>query len=191
MEILTLLNSIQPLSPGLAHHLAEILKEKQFKKKDHLLRERQISTNVYFIEEGLVRAFYINEKGEELTNWFMKEGDVIFSVASFLEQAPSHEYITALEDCSVYYISYVQLQAIYKEFPEFNYHGRVLTEKYYRLSLQRESFIKRTSSLERYQRLLEHEPYLLARAALQDIATYLGMSPEMLSKVRANSIPSK
>lgn len=191
MELLNMLNALQPLSPALIAHLSSVLKEKQFSKKEYLLREGQISSNVYFIQDGLIKACYINTKGEEITNWFMKENDVIFSVESFLEQTPGYEYIVAVEDSTAWYISYQELQALYREFPEFNYHGRVLTEKYYMLSLRREFSIKKKTSMERYQLLLENEPHLLNRASLHDIASYLGMTPEVLSKVRANSIPSK
>ncbi|MES1250328.1 MAG: Crp/Fnr family transcriptional regulator, partial [Chitinophaga rupis] len=180
MELFGMLNALQPLSTALTDHLYSVLKERQFSKKEFLLREGQISSNVYFVLEGAIRAYYINPKGEEITNWFMKEGDVIFSVESFLERIPSYEYIVALEDCTTYYISYAELQSIYNKFPEFNFHGRVLTEKYYKQSLQREYLIKKKTSLERYQLLLENEPHLLAMASLQDIATYLGMTPEVL-----------
>lgn len=191
MELFDTLNALQPLSTALTDHLFSVLKEKRFSKKEFLLREGQISSNVYFVMDGAIRAYYINTKGEEITNWFMKEGDVIFSVESFLERIPSYEYIVALEDCTAYYISYDQLQSVYKEFPEFNYHGRVLTEKYYMRSLQREFLIKKKTALERYQLLLENEPHLLAMASLQDIATYLGMTPEVLSKARASTLPAR
>lgn len=184
-QLLGLLNALQSLSPELAAHLSAILKHRQYKKKDHLLREGMVSNHVYFVEQGLLRAYTNNGKGEVITNWFMKEGDVIFSVESFLEQQPSLESIVALEEVSVYYISYEELSTIYQLFPEFNYHGRVLTEKYYTLSLKRGASIKKKTAQERYHLLLQQEPHLLKRAPLQDIASYLGMSPEMLSKVRS------
>ena len=182
-----MLNYLQHLSPALSERLSSVLKEISIKKKEYLVREGQISSNVYFVTKGLIRAYHINEEGEEITNWFMKEGDVIFPVESFLEQTPSHEYIMALEDLTVLYISHRELQSIYKELPEFNYHGRVLTEKYYMLSIRRERSLKRKTPIERYQLLLEQEPYLITRAPLQYIASYLGMTPEKISKVRANT----
>jgi CRP-like cAMP-binding protein len=182
-----MLNYLQHLSPELSERLSSVLMEMKVKKKEYLVREGQISSNVYFVQKGLMRAYYINEEGEEITNWFMKEVDVIFSVESFLEQTPSEEYIMALEDLDLLYISHRELQSIYKELSEFNYHGRVLTEKYYMLSIRRERSLKKKTPMERYQLLLEQEPHLLTRAPLQYIATYLGMTPEKLSKIRANN----
>ena len=186
-QLFSMLNDLQHLSPALSERLSSVLMEMKIKKKEYLVREGQISSNVYFVQKGLIRAYYINEEGEEITNWFMKEGDVIFSVESFLEQAPSEEYIMALEDLDLLYISHHELQSIYKELSEFNYHGRVLTEKYYMLSIRRERSLKKKTPMERYQLLLEQEPHLLTRAPLQYIATYLGMTPEKLSKIRANT----
>jgi CRP-like cAMP-binding protein len=70
----------------------------------------------------------------------MKEGDFVCSVESFYEQTPSCENIIAIEPTTVYYISYDQMRALCKEFPAYNYHIRVLTEKYYVRSMKRHSF---------------------------------------------------
>jgi CRP-like cAMP-binding protein len=105
-------------------------------KKHFLLKPGHICYNIYFVQQGLVRCFYIkNEK--EVSSWFLKEGDVIVSVDSFFTQTVSYESIQALEDCVLHYISYTDLQYAYLHFPEFNFIGRILTEKYYKLSEQR------------------------------------------------------
>jgi len=67
----------------------------------------------------------------------MKEGDFMISVESFFNQKESYESIQALEDCEVYSASYNDVQNLYNKFPEYNFVGRVLTEKYYVLSEQR------------------------------------------------------
>ena len=184
-QLFAILNYLQTPPPGLLDRLSSFLVKKEFKKKEYLLREGQTSSKLYFIEEGLIRAYYTDKKDEEVTTWFMKDSDLIFSVESFYEQIPSFENIIAIEASTVWYITYHQLQALYKEFPAYNYHGRVLTEKYYIKSMKRQVALIKKTALERYQLLLEQEPYLLERASLQDIASYLGMTPEMLSKVRA------
>jgi hypothetical protein len=79
----------------------------------------------------------MNRERAEVSSWFMKEGDVIVSVESFFKQKPSYESIQALEETTVHYISYDELQFIYKNFLEFNFVARVLAEHYYTLSEQR------------------------------------------------------
>jgi CRP-like cAMP-binding protein len=190
-QMFTLLNALQTPPPGLLDRLSSYLLTKDLKKKEHLLIEGQTCTNLYFIEKGLLRAYYIDNKGDEVTTWFMKEGDFICSVESFYEQIPSFENIIAIEPTTVHYISYQQMQALYRDFPAYNYHGRVLTEQYHvRFAKRMVAMIKKTAP-ERYQQLLEQEFYLLNRASQQDIASYLGMTPEMFSRIRGKIASSK
>src|SRR5688572_24409360 len=119
--LLKFLHSVYPLSVELEEHLRKILKIKKLKKKDVLLNAGSICKNVYFTKNGLLRCYYLDD-GYETCKWFMKEGDVVYSVKSFLTQSSSSEYIQALEDCMLYYITYQELQAIYNRFIEFNVH---------------------------------------------------------------------
>ena len=184
MEVLHYLESIYPMSDGLKEHLAVTLKEKQLAKKEYLLRAGQVSRRICFIAHGLLRCFYIKED-QEVSSWFMKEGDVIVSVESFFGQSESYEAIQALEDSLLYYITYDELEDIYRHFPEFNFIGRVLLEKYYTLSEQRLYSLRMQRSRERYEYLLEHHPELVLRVPLKYLASYLGIQEETLSRIRS------
>jgi CRP-like cAMP-binding protein len=178
------LNSIRPLSDELVQHLSKVLKTKTFPKKTLLLKAGQVCQNMYFIESGLVRCFYI--KGEnEVCSWFMKEGDMIISVQSFFYQQESYESIQALEDLKVHYISFADLQFIYRELPELNFIGRILTEKYYALSEQRLYSLRMQRAQERYEYLVQHSSELILRVPSNYIASYLGITKETLSRVRS------
>ena len=100
---------------------------------------------------------------EDISSWFMKEGDVIFAVKSFYKQEVSYENIQMLEDSSLYYITYDELQYIYDNFLEFNYIRGVLTEKYYMLSDERTYSIRMQKANERYAYLTENHPDLTQR----------------------------
>ena len=115
----------------------------------------------------------------------MKEGDVIISVESFYRQVKSYESIQALEDCIVWYISFEELKSIYRAFPEFNFVGRVLTEKYYCLSEQRLYSMRMMRSNERYRYLMDHNPELILRVPAKYIASYLGLSEAHLSVIKS------
>ena len=182
-KLLNLLSQVHPLSDELKNHLAETVIVKTLKRKDYLLRAGHISSQVCFIESGLLRCFY--EKGDiDISSWFMKEGDVIYSVESFILQKPSYESIQALEDTEVYYITYHDLQSIYKKYLEFNYIGRVLTEKYYTLSEQRLYAMRMQRSSERYIHLLENSPELVKRVPSKYLASYLGITDVTLSNIK-------
>jgi CRP-like cAMP-binding protein len=183
-KLLLFLNTIYPLSSGLIEHLQGILKIKELPKKGYLLKQGVICTNISFIEKGLLRCFY-EKDDKEVCSWFMKEGDVIISVESFFKQSISYENIQALEECVLHYINYNELQYTFHHFPEFNFIGRVLTEKYYTLSEQRLYSIRMQRAQERYQYLVDHFPELILRVPSKYIASYLSITEETLSRIRS------
>jgi CRP/FNR family transcriptional regulator, anaerobic regulatory protein len=171
------------MSDGLKQHLATTLKEKQLPRKDYLLKAGQVSRKICFIAKGLLRCFYIKDE-QEVSSWFMKEGDVIVSVESFFSQEESYESIQALEDCLLYYITYDELQYLYRHFPEFNFIGRVLLEKYYKLSEQRLYSLRMQRSQERYEYLLENHREMVLRVPAKYLASYLGITEQYLSMLK-------
>jgi len=182
-KLLSYLNSIFSMSPCLRGHLTNTLKSKAFARKDYLLKAGHVCRNIYFIEKGLCRCFYM-KNNIEVCSWFMHEGDVIVSVESFFDQASSYESIQALEDTVVHYISFQDLEFMYRNFIEFNFMGRVLLQKYYKMSEQRLHSMRMQSAAERYQYLLQHYPEIVLRVPAGDIASYLGITKETLSRIK-------
>jgi len=180
-HLLEYLHGLYPLSTELRQHLYNILKVKELKRREYLLQAGKISEHVYFITEGLVRAYYLKD-GKEICSWFMKERDVVFSVESFYGQQPSYESIQCLEPSVFYYISFQELQYIYKNFIEFNYIRGLLTEKYYALSEQRLRSMRMQKSKERVEFLLTQHGDLINRVPRKYLATYLGVTEETLSR---------
>jgi CRP-like cAMP-binding protein len=188
--LLHLCNSIIPLSDGLKERLISLLRVDTFPKKTLLLKEGQICNYIYFIEKGFVRSFILKDD-QEITSWFMKENDVFISVDSFFNRQPGQEYIETIEESTLCYIHYDELQKMYRDFIEFNVVGRVLTEKYYVLCEERLQSMRKQKSEERYQFLLSYHPQILQRAPLKYVASYLGISIETLSRIRSKKIKSK
>ncbi|MGN6402601.1 MAG: Crp/Fnr family transcriptional regulator [Flavisolibacter sp.] len=182
-QLFHLLNSIHPMSEGLVFHLSQILKCRQLDKKDYLLKAGHVCRTICFVESGLLRCFYI-KADTEVCSWFMKEGDVIVSIESFFQQQESYESIQALEDTVLYYITYDELKHIYQTFPEFNFIGRVLIEKYYTLWAQQLYALRMQQAHERYNWLLRHHPELILRVHAKYIASYLGIEETTLSKIK-------
>jgi len=182
-DIFKFLRQVFPVSDELALHPGRILKQKKIRRKTFLLKAGHVCRHIWFVQSGLFRCFYINHDAE-VCSWFMKEGDVIISIESFFLQKSSFESIQALEDCEVYYIEYDELQQIYRNFPEFNVHGRVITEKYYCQSEQRLYSLRMQRAPERYAYLREYQPELLQRVASKYIASYLGLTEVTFSRIK-------
>jgi CRP-like cAMP-binding protein len=183
-EFLVILNSIHTISTELRSHLIQTLKTETRPKKSFLLKEGELCKSMFFIEKGLVRCYY-EHNSKEVCSWFMKEGDLIVSVESFFQQKASYESIQVLEDCTLIGVQYDELQDMYKRFPEMNFIGRVLTEKYYTLSEQRLYSIRMLRAQERYKYLINNFPELIQRVPSKYLSSYLSVSEETLSRIKS------
>lgn len=184
ITLIRLLQAFSPMSPDLINHFYEIIELKEAEKKSHLLKPGKICQNVFYIKKGLIRCYIKSKEEEEITTWFMKEGDIIMSPVSLYKQSHNRQYIQCLEKCELLYISRRQLDSIYEHHPEFNLTGRLITQKYNAL-LSRYNYITRIRRMEeRYRHFLDHFPDLANRVPAKVIASFLGMSIYHFSRLR-------
>ena len=184
ISLIKTLNNITILSEHLQYQITSLLVEEHFPAKSILLKEGQVSQRIYFIKRGFIRAYYY-KNGREFTSWFMGEGDIIVSVYSFFSRKPSFENIEVLEDCTLQFINWDQLQDLYKQYPEFNQTGRLITELYYIKSEERTINLQTLTGRQRYEKLLSDYPGILQKASLGQIASYLSIQQETLSRIRS------
>lgn len=182
--LLAHLRAIAPLSANLEVALTHSLKREVLPRKTQLLLPGDVSDRLYFIEKGVARGYYLHDD-RDVTSWFMREGDFVISIVSFITRQPSEEAIELLEDSVLWSIRYRPLQRLYADFPEFNAIGRVLTEAYYVRSERRAHALRWHSAGQRYQALHDEFPEIFNRVPLRHIASHLGISAETLSRLRA------
>lgn len=184
-KVIACLESLSPVSPELKSHLRNIIKQKVYGKNEHLLRYGQRCDKIWFIEKGIAACFY-EKNGKTQCAWFTKENDFCTSVNGFITAAHSTEDIVALDEVETYYISRADLHTLYLRFPEFIFHGARMIIHYCMAAEQRMRAFHNQPPMYRYQYLLEHQPELITRVMVKDIARYLGMHPDALSKLRAS-----
>ena len=185
MKLLKYLESIIMVSENLKQEIITITENKRVKKNDIIINIGERCGDLFFIEKGLLRGYYLND-GKEITNWFAQEGEFATCFYSFISQKQSFETIQALEDMELVRIPYLALQSLYINYPEMERLGRIITENYYIKFEERFLSLQFKSAKERYQNLLESKSTLLQRASLGQIATYLGISQDTLSRMRSD-----
>jgi len=182
----SLLDSIQDLitlSPAEMGIVTSLFKEKKYKKGDYFLTEGQICKQVGFVVKGLMR-YYINHDGEEKTYAFSQENNYVCNYESFLPQSPSSKVIQALEDSDVLVISHKDLQLLYANVREGERFGRMAIEAVF-LQLLKDisSFYTETPEF-RYERFIKNHADLQQRISQYHIASYVGVKPQSLSRIR-------
>lgn len=153
------------------------------KKGTLLLKEGQRSKDSYFVLKGCIRSYYVIE-GEEKTTAFYTELEVL-TPPSVITNAPSEFFVSCVEDC-ILLISNTDMEAaINSQFPKFEMMCRKLSEEL--LAKQRTDFdaFKTSSPEQRYLQLLQSRPDLIQRVPQHQLASYLGIKPQSLSRLRA------
>jgi len=160
-----------------------LFKEKTYKKGDFFLADGQICKQVGFVVKGLMR-YYINHDGEEKTYAFSQENEYVCNYESFIPQSPSSKIIQALEDSVVLVISHSDLQLLYAKVREGERYGRIAIEMVFLQILKDiNSFYTETPEL-RYERFLKNHSDLQQRISQYHIASFVGVKPQSLSRIR-------
>jgi len=183
-ELLAMLNAIRPMSEPLINQLLLIIEAFELRKKQFLLKKGMVSNHIYYVSKGILRCYYEGEDKKQTTKWFMDEGNVITAVDSFFSRTPTLEPIHALEPSLLYGIRYDQLYYTYNHFPEFNYHGRELTQKYHVINERRISALQRLQAPERYLFTKKTQPRIVERVPDNYLASYLAMEKETFSRIK-------
>lgn len=170
--------------PEALQAMEQLFEERLFAKNDLLIESGQICRQLYFLETGCVRGFY-NIDGKDVSQWFGFEQDFVTSFRSFITREPAVEYIQVLEDSRTKSISRDQLDLLLNDFPLLEKLVRSIYEHYYIRLEERYSNAHFKTATERYEDLLNFNPHILQRVPLGYIASYLGISAETLSRIRA------
>lgn len=181
-----LLDSIQnviTLSTSEKDIILSLFKEKTYQKGDFFLTEGQVCKQVGFVAKGLLR-YYINDDGEDKTYDFAQENNFVCNYESFIPQIPSTKIIQALEDCEILQISHADLQQFYTSIRQAERFGRIVIEQVFIQILQDLSSFYIDKPEYRYERFIKKHPDLLQRISQYHIASYVGVKPQSLSRIR-------
>lgn len=161
------------------------LHKKALKKKEFLLREGQICRARYFITKGILRLFYLDKKENEQIIHFGVEHWWITDYDSLLNEHPSHLNIQALEDVELLVLNQSSFDQLCFQLPKVERFFRIIMEKTYIAAQRRMEYMFSLSGEEIYKTFFEANPEFVLRIPQYMLASYLGFTPEFLSKIKA------
>lgn len=181
-------NSRYPeMSPEGRKILESVLVQRDLNKGEMLIHEGQTSRHMVFVAKGMLRQYYF-KNGKEVTEHFSYEGCILMCIESLLKQEPTKLVAEALEQSSVYLLPYDTLLKLTEDVKEINiFYRKVLEYSLITSQIKADSWRFETAR-ERYNLLMKTYPEVIKRAPLSYIASYLLMTPETLSRVRAGSL---
>ncbi|MFC5046684.1 Crp/Fnr family transcriptional regulator [Aquimarina hainanensis] len=190
MSLTSILQTISkeytPLSDKTIAHWASLIKQRTYPKGYILVKEGQYSDMLYYIVKGAIKAYYLKD-GKNVTDWFAFEGDFMCAITSYFLQVPSPHYIETLEEVHLLSITREEMNLLCDNYHDFERLGRISCTKTMLQLQQRIVSLQFETAQQRYENLLERFPVITQRASLRDIASFLGITQETLSRIRANT----
>lgn len=177
------INLIEGIS-GFEEAFQGIMKYEKFPKSTILHEAGNICDDFYIIISGIGRVFFYKED-KDITCHFAAENETMTAIDSFIQRKKSKYCVEALEDLEVFKISYYDLENLLTINPKFERFVRLFMQHAYVELAERIGDLQLNTAQERYEILMKKSPYLFKRVAAKHIASFLGISPETLSRIRA------
>ncbi len=177
------LNRINQLEENEWDFFASKLENYEYAKKTIILKTGAIEKYIYFIEYGIIR-YFVPEDTNDLTFGFSFENDIGSAYDSFINQAPTNYQLETLTDTQVWRIAYSDLMDFYQNTKSGNHIGRVIGEQLYIKAIKRELSLLSETAEQRYEKLFHDRPKLIQQIPLKYIASYIGITPQALSRIR-------
>ena len=165
-----------------------LLKYKELKRKNFLLKEGQICKTINYVHSGTLRAYYLDKSGKESTIMFAISDWWITDMFCFINQQPAMLFIEAIENSSVLQLKKESLDNLYVKVPKFEKFFRVIMQNAYIREQLRVIQNLSLSAEKRYYNFLAKYPQIVKQVTQKQIASYLGVTPEFLSTIRGNRI---
>lgn len=185
MLLLTEIAGIVPVTDEIEAAIRQKFVKRDCIKSACLHEAGKVAKELYFIEKGLIRMFYHNDAGKDITYGYYTEGDFITVPESFFTQRPSKYHMEMLEDGVIYAITFSDLNQMLQEFPVMQQLENKTLRDFLLKAGDRIVALQFQSAQERYDTLMENQPSIIRRAPLGTIASYLGITQETLSRIRA------
>jgi CRP-like cAMP-binding protein len=175
------------LTPGECAIIESLFTFKKFRKRQYILQEGDLTRHETFIVKGITRMYEVDEKGQEHVVLFGLEDWWIGDLYSFLSETPTMYNIDCIEDTEVLQITKPNLETLYGKVPKIERHFRIMIQNAFIAVTRRVSSSLSKSASERYDEFILKYPQIEQRVPNHQIASYLGITPQSLSRIRAKA----
>jgi CRP-like cAMP-binding protein len=183
-QLKSVFNSLVPLSEQEWASLSGAFEERIVDSKTIITRQGEIEKEVYFVSSGLARLFYQTKDNDQITAFIFCENMFASCLESFIKQHPSTQNLEALEKCTLLTLNKDKLDALYEQVPKLHVIMRKVMEARFVASQQLLSSYILAGPKERYELFALHYPYLVQRVPQYILASFLGITPVSLSRIR-------
>jgi CRP-like cAMP-binding protein len=166
-------------------YVLERFEEIDMKRGDHLLSAGEVCKYVYFIIKGCLQVYVIDKSGIESTRDFYVEEQWVTDIFGFQNQLPSTEYIRCVEPSALLRIHYENFQHLAEKVPQFASVYKQILEVSYNNTVYRINTLMSMDALDRIKWLMENKPKIMSRLSSKLIASYLGISPETMTRLKS------
>ncbi len=150
----------------------------------HFVERGKVAERIGYLKEGLLRAYFYDDRASDITTHFFKKGTVVISMESFNRQIPSKEYIIAVEESELLSITYEKMQQLFETVPVWRQIAKDVDEMKFNDLMNRSIQLQTLTARERYQLFCENHRDILQKVALKHVASYLGIDIATLSRIR-------
>lgn len=185
MDLPTYFKNISKLSPESVEEFTSTFKREELPKGHFLFQPGEVCQKIYYVEKGIARVFYNSEKGKDITAWFFAENSFLTAVDSFYLNKPTRDYCELLEDSIIHSIKFSDMETMLNGSGDM---ARIAFYTLFEITKRLTEFIvsiKFQTASERYNTLIQEYPHIFNRVSLGHIASYLGITQETLSRIRA------
>jgi CRP-like cAMP-binding protein len=179
------------LEPHEVQAILELFTSRKFRKHQYIAQEGDFVRHENFIVKGLTRTYEVDEKGQEHITQFGIEDWWIGDIYAFLTQTPTRINIDCLEDTEVMQITRANQELLFERVPKMERHFRIMIQNAYVASISRISSTLTKSAAQRYEEFKDRYPHIEQRVPNHQVASYLGITPQSLSRIRSKSNSSK
>ncbi len=179
------LNKIIRFSEEEMELFISLFSEKHLKKNEYLAKEGEYSTKLFFLNKGVIRAFYRNNEGNEYSKTFFTNSNFVAAYSSLVTGQKSLINIQCLTDCNLLVANFKHLTKLYDQSQNFERLARKLAETKFAIKEKREIELVTLDASERYEIFRKEHPSLENLIPQYHIASYLGITPTQLSRIRA------